>query len=147
MLPLPGKPLAEKTTYTCVITTAVTDSLAQPVEPSVDWQSVRDGVSANGDADAIFDPVVSMLGGHGVSAASIAGMTVFTTQSTIDDVLKIRDVVLPGLPVPSADFTSRPELVFDTDAKLATLLPPTFARDHVRDHRHRVLRQRALPDA
>ena len=131
VLPLPGKPLAEKTTYTCVVTTAVTDPLAQPVEPSADWQSVRDGVSANGDADAIFDPVVSMLGGHGVAAASIAGMTVFTTQSTIDDVVKIRDVVLPSLPVPSADFTSRPELVFDTDAKLATLLPSTFVRDHV----------------
>src|SRR5262249_16724083 len=130
--PLPGKPLAEKTTYTCVVTTAVTDSLAQPVEPSADWQTVRDGVSANGDADAIFDPVVSMLGGHGVPAASIAGMTVFTTQSPADDVLKIRDVVLPGLPVPTADFTSRPELVFDGDAQLTALLGSSNPHDHVR---------------
>src|SRR5262249_32117110 len=130
ILPLPGKPLAGKTTYTCVITTGVTDTLAAPVEASADWLSVRDGASANGDADAIFDPVVTMLGGHGVPAAAIAGMTVFTTQSTFDDVLKIRDVVLPGLPVPTADLTSRPELVFDTDAKLAALLGAN-PHDHV----------------
>jgi hypothetical protein len=92
---------------------------------------VRDGASANGDADAIFDPVVAVLGTHGVPASTIAGMTVFTTQSTFDDVLKIRDVVLPGLPVPAADFTSRPELVFDTDAKLGALLGSNNPHDHV----------------
>src|SRR5262245_46572282 len=132
VLPLPGKPLDAKTAYTCVVTDAVTDTLAQPVEASLDWQSVRDGVSANGDADAIFDPVVTMLGTHGIPAGSIAGMTVFTTQSTTDDILKIRQTVLPGLPVPSADFTSRPELVFDTDAKLTTLLGLNNPHDHVK---------------
>src|SRR5262249_47847430 len=97
-----------------------------------DGVAAGEGGSAKGDGDAIFDPVVTMLAGHGVATASIAGMTVFTTQSTVEDVLKIRDVVLPGLPVPGADFTSRPELVFDSDAKLATLLPVTFPRDHIR---------------
>lgn len=122
ILPIPGKPLAPKTTYTCVVTDLVTSTLAEAAQASADWTSVRDGASANGDADAIFDPVVTMLGGHGVGAASIAGMTVFTTETTADDLLKIRENVLPSLPVPSADFTSRPELVFDTDAKLTTLL-------------------------
>jgi hypothetical protein len=122
ILPLPGKPLAPQTTYTCVVTDGVVNGLAEAALASTDWASVRDGASANGDADAIFDPVVTMLGGHGVGAASIAGMTVFTTESTTADILKIREDVLPALPVPSADFTSRPELVFDTDAKLATLL-------------------------
>ena len=55
----------------------------------------------------------------------------FTTQSTFDDVLKNRDVVLPGLPVPAADFTSRPELVFNTDAKLGALLGANNPHDHV----------------
>jgi hypothetical protein len=132
VLPLPGVPLAPKATYTCVVTSAVTDGLAQPAEASADWQSVRDGVSANGDGDAIFDPVVTMLGAHGVPAASIVGMTVFTTQSTVDDLLTIRQTVLPGLPVPSADFASRPELVFDSDTKLAALLGASTGHDHVK---------------
>jgi hypothetical protein len=122
ILPLPGKPLAPKTTYTCVVTTGVTNASAEAVEASADWIAVRDGASANGDADAIFDTVVSTIGMHGVDAADIAGMTVFTTEATTADILKIREDVLPGLPVPTADFTSRPELVFDTDAKLGTLL-------------------------
>ena len=81
VLPMPGKPLAPKTAYTCVITTAVTNALAEAVTPSADWVSVRDGASANPDADAIFDPVVTMLGTQGLVSASIAAMTVFTTQS------------------------------------------------------------------
>src|SRR5262245_12030975 len=104
VLPVPGTPLAPQTTYTC----GVTNAGAEPAEASTDWLAVRDGTSANGDADAIFDPVVTMLGTHGVAAADIPGMTVFTTQTTTADVLKIREVVLPGLPVPTADFTSRP---------------------------------------
>jgi len=123
VLPVPGRPLAPKTTYTCVVKSAVGD-------PSADWLSVRDGASANSDADAIFDPVVAMLGTHGVAAASIAGMTVFTTESTTADLLTIRDTVLPSLPVPTADFTSQPNLVFAGDAPLQTLLGSN-PHDHV----------------
>jgi hypothetical protein len=126
VLPLPGRPLKPKTTYTCVIRTAVTGG-GSPVEPSADWVSVRDGASANADADAIFDPVVAALGTAGVSSSDIAGMTVFTTQSTTDDLTKIRDVVLPGLATPTANFTSLPNLVFDTPTKLVSLLGRTPA--------------------
>jgi hypothetical protein len=122
ILPVPGKPLAPKTTYACVVTSAVTNAGTEPALASADWLAVRDAASANGDADAIFDPVVTMLGTQSVAAADIAGMTVFTTQSTTADVIKIREDVLPSLAVPTADFTSQPGLVFDTDAKLATLL-------------------------
>src|ERR1051325_10764841 len=121
VLPLPGRPLEAKTTYACVLRTSVTGG-GQPIEPSTDWLSVRDGASANGDADAIFDPVVTTLGAHGVPASAIAGMTAFTTESTTDDLVRIRDVVLPGQPVPTADLTSRPNLVFDTATKLQNLL-------------------------
>jgi hypothetical protein len=121
VLPLPGRPLKATTRYTCVIRTSVTGG-GDPVEPSADWVSVRDGASANTDADSIFDGVVAVLGGAGVPAAQIAGMTVFTTQQTSSDLSKIRDVVLPSLPVPTADLTSRPELVFDTPAELFNLL-------------------------
>src|SRR5437870_5089125 len=99
VLPLPGKPLAPATTYTCVVRRSVTGG-GQPVEPSADWLAVRDGASANGDADAIFDPVVATLGAHGVAASDIAGMTVFTTQSTTGDPVSIQATILPGLPVP-----------------------------------------------
>jgi hypothetical protein len=131
VLPLPGKPLAPKTTYTCVVTTAVANGSAEAAQASADWLTVRDGTSANSDADAICDPVVTMLGTHGVASASIAGMTVFTTESTTSDVLKIRETVLPSLPVPTADFTSQPNLVFDTDPKLLNLLGPNNPHDHV----------------
>jgi hypothetical protein len=124
ILPLPGRPLKPKTSYTCVVRTTLTGG-GDPVTASGDWLSVRDGTSANGDADAIFDPVVSALGGVGVPASAIAGMTVFTTESTTDDLRKIRDVVLPGLPTPTVDFTSQPGLVFDTPAKLQALLGRT----------------------
>jgi len=121
VLPFPGRPLKPKTRYACVVRATVTGG-GNPVEASADWTSVRDGASANTDADAIFDPVVTALGGAGVPASDIAGMTVFTTEATTDDLVKIRDVVLPGLPVPTADFTSRPELVFDNLLELNGLL-------------------------
>jgi len=124
ILPLPGRPLKAKTTYACVLRRSVTGG-GDPVEPSADWVSVRDGVSANGDADAIFDPVVATLGTASVPAGDIAGMTVFTTESTTNDLQRIRDNVLPLQPVPTADFASRPELVFDTPVKLQALLGRT----------------------
>ncbi len=121
LLPLPGRPLKPKTSYVCVVRTSVTGG-GEAVVPSADWLSVRDGTSANSDADAIFDPVVTALGGASVAASSIAGMTVFTTESTTDDLVRIRDNVLPVLGAPSADLVSRPELVFDTPTKLQALL-------------------------
>jgi hypothetical protein len=121
VLPAPGRPLAPATTYTCVVRRSVTGG-GQPVEPAAGWVAVRDGTSANTDADAIHDPVVTMLGGLGVPASDIAAMTVFTTEPTASDLLTIRDTVLPGEPVPAADFTSRPELVFDSPAEITTLL-------------------------
>jgi hypothetical protein len=129
IVPVPGRPLAAKTTYACVVRSTVTGG-GEPVQPQADWVSVRDGTSANTDADAIFDPVVAALGARGVPAGDIAGMTVFTTQSTTDDLLRIRDVVLPGLAVPSADLTSRPELVF-TGADRVTALVGSAGHDHV----------------
>jgi len=129
LLPLPGRPLQPKTRYVCVVRRSVTGG-GEAVEPSADWLSVRDAASANGDADAIFDPVVTALGTAGVPAFEIAGMTVFTTESTTDDLVRIRDDILPAQPVPTADVTSRPELVFDTPVKLQNLLgrpAPTLA--------------------
>jgi len=121
VLPAPGRPLAPKTTYVCVVRRALTGG-GQPIEPSADWLAVRDGTSPSANADAIHDPVVATLVGRGVPAADIAGMTVFTTQSTTADLLAIRSTVLPGLPAPTADFTSRPELVFDSPSELFALL-------------------------
>ena len=89
LLPLPGRPLQPKTRYVCVVRRSVTGG-GDAVEPSADWVSVRDGASPNGDADAIFDPVVAALGTAGVPASEIAGMTVFTTESTTDDLVRIR---------------------------------------------------------
>ncbi len=123
LVPLAGRPLAPKTTYTCVVRTSVTGG-GEPVVPAADFAAVRAGTSPNTDADDIFGPVLAVLAGRGVATSDIAGMTVFTTESTTDDLRRIRDVVLPGLPVPHADFTSRRELVFDTPAKLAALLGP-----------------------
>src|SRR5215470_5292422 len=48
VLPLPGRPLKPKTRYVCVVRRSVTGG-GQPVEPSTDWLTVRDGTSANGD--------------------------------------------------------------------------------------------------
>src|SRR5947199_301668 len=48
LLPVPGKPLAPKTTYACVVRRSVTGG-GQPVEPSADWLAVRDGASPNAD--------------------------------------------------------------------------------------------------
>src|SRR5438132_11923448 len=58
-------------------------------------------------------------------------MTVFTTQSTTADLVSIQAAVLPGLPVPTADFTSQPGLVFEGPARLTDLFgaspPPHVA--------------------
>ena len=46
ILPVPGKPLAPKTTYACVVTSAVANAAAEPALASADWLAVRDGTSA-----------------------------------------------------------------------------------------------------
>src|SRR5262249_30052723 len=124
VLHAPGRPLAPRTPYTGVVRRAVTGG-GQAVTPSADWLSVRDGTSANTDADAIFDPVLAVLAANGVAKSDIAGMTVFTTESTTADLVAIRDQVLPAQPVPTAEFASRPELVFKGAARLEELLGRT----------------------
>jgi len=106
VIPLPGHVLKPQTQYACVLTDDVTDSGAVPVVPTADFIAARSGASGNTDANAIYGTAATYVSTHGGPAiANIAGMAVFTTQSTRESLRQVQTEVLPGLAMPSADFT------------------------------------------
>jgi pimeloyl-ACP methyl ester carboxylesterase len=115
VLPLPGHPLDPQTQYACVVSGAaggVTDGVS-PVVPTADFVAARTHGSANTDANNIYGNAADFVVAHGGPAvADIAGMAVFTTQSTLEPLRLVRANVLPSLVAPTADL-SNAQLIFD----------------------------------
>ncbi len=107
VIPLGGHPLKPQTQYACVLSTAVTGG-GTPVVASADFVAARTHASANTDANDIYgdaaDTVAAIPGAPAV--AGIAGMAVFTTQSTLESLRLVETSVLPSLPMPAADFSN-----------------------------------------
>ncbi|MFQ5478168.1 MAG: hypothetical protein ACE5E4_06085 [Candidatus Binatia bacterium] len=133
VVPVAGTVLRANTSYACVVTTTVQGG-GQPVVPSADFVAARDRTSPNTDANDIYgaaaDTVVA--NGGGLLRSEIAGMAVFTTQDPNADLVAIQTAVLPGLPMPAADFTlTANDFVFDSQAKLDALLGPAVSHANI----------------
>lgn len=115
VVPVPGHVLDPQTQYACVVdggAGGVTGG-GMAVVPSADFMTARTGTSANTDANAIYSSAaatVALFGGPLVT--DNAGMAVFTTQSTLEALRRVQTFVLPGLAMPTADF-SEPDIVFN----------------------------------
>lgn len=133
VVPIPGNVLKPNTTYACVVTSGVQGG-GQPVVPTADFVAARDKTSANTDANDIYgsaaDTVVANAAG--LARANIVGMAVFTTQSPNADLAGIQTTVLPGLPMPTADFSfADHDLVFETPAELDAALGPNTPHSNI----------------
>ena len=127
VIPLAGHPLKPQAQYACVVSTAVTGS-SQPVVASADFVAARTHASTNVDASNIYgnaaDTVAAVSGAPSVS--NIAGMAVFTTQSTLEALRRVQTVVLPSLAMPTADFSATNVIFKDsTPNDLNALYGPT----------------------
>lgn len=127
VIPLPGHVLKPQTQYACVLTTAVAGA-GGPVVATADFTAARTHASGNTDANDIYgdaaDAVAALVGGPAV--ANIAGMAVFTTQSTLESLRLVQSVVLPGFAVPTADFSATQVVFKDgTGNDLNALYGPT----------------------
>jgi hypothetical protein len=115
VIPLPGNVLAPQTEYACVVTDAVTGG-GMAVVASADFALARTHGSSNTDANDIYGDAadtIAAIGGGAPAVANIAGMAVFTTQSTLESLRKVQTIVLPGLAMPTADFSAT-NVVFKT---------------------------------
>lgn len=136
VIPLAGHPLDPQKQYACVVSGAAVGGVTGsglPVVPSADFIAARTHASANSDASNIYgnaaDTVAAIPGAPAVT--DIAGMAVFTTQSTLESLRLVQTVVLPGLPMPTADFSAT-QVIFKnaTPNDLNALYGPT-AHSHL----------------
>lgn len=108
VMPIPGHPLKQMTRYACVLNGGaggVTGG-GMPIVPSADFVAARGGTATNTDANSIYASAATTVAANGGPAvADNAGMAVFTTQSTTEALRLVQTVVLPGLPMPTADFS------------------------------------------
>ncbi|MDF1565445.1 MAG: alpha/beta fold hydrolase [Deltaproteobacteria bacterium] len=106
-----GFPLRPKTTYALWLTTEVLGADDQPLTPpalfaeSIGAPLACEGASVDaGLASAlalIHGPLTDLLGEEGVDLSTLAAATVFTTQSTVDDLEAIYRNIHEDLPAPA----------------------------------------------
>jgi pimeloyl-ACP methyl ester carboxylesterase len=130
VMPVPGNPLKQMRRYACVLNGGgggVTGG-GMAIVPSADFVAARTGASANTDANSIYGSAATFVAANGGPAvADIAGMAVFTTQSTTEALRLVQTSVLPSLANPTADFSDT-LLVFNdltTPGALDALFGPT----------------------
>ncbi len=129
VIPLPGHPLDPQTQYACVVDGGLggVTGGGSPVVPSADFIAARTAASGNTDANDIYGTAAAYVAAHGGPVvADIAGMAVFTTQSTLEALKKVQTVVLPALAVPTADLSDTALVFKDGTANdLDALFGPT----------------------
>ncbi len=115
VVPVPGHPMKQMTRYACVLNGGaggVTGG-GMAIVASGDFTAARTGGSLNSDANSIYGSAATFVSSNGGPAiADIAGMAVFTTQSTTESLRLVQSTVLPSLAMPTADF-SNTALVFN----------------------------------
>jgi hypothetical protein len=119
LLPLQGAPLRPKTTYAAVITTDT------GLEASDEMASIASGIRLPSMTQAAFDEyygALGSLGQAGISAADVAGLSVFTT----DDPTAALGTVLADMlsaPIPKPDTAFKQTDLFDTYCVYEATLP------------------------
>lgn len=88
--PFVGFPLKAKTRYALIVTTKVHDAKGYAIGPDAVFSAgLADGASEVGGR--FFKPLAAFLAARHIAPDSVAGATVFTTQDTIGELLKLRD--------------------------------------------------------
>jgi len=108
---LPRLPLAPRTTYAFAVTRAVRDSLGRPLQPSAAFRnSLCNGIESATVAAwrARLDPLREHLEStDGLVCEDFVMLDFLTTQTTMDDLLAIRDLFDTGaLPIATPSFDS-----------------------------------------
>ena len=107
VLPYPGFPLAERTTYALVVTRRVMSAGGDPVEADADFRTVM-AADAPDDADlarawTIYQPLRDWLDeAGGDQPDDLAAAAVFTTGAPTELLGRVREVILRDVPVPEA---------------------------------------------
>jgi hypothetical protein len=119
LLPLQGIPLRPKTTYAAVITTST------GLEASDEMASIASGIRLPSMTEAAFGEYWGALGSlaqAGVSAADVAGLSVFTTDDPTAELGVVLADMLSG-PIPQPDTPFRQTDLFDTYCVYQATLP------------------------
>jgi hypothetical protein len=88
--PFVGFPLKAKTRYALVVTTRVKSASGDPVAAGPGF--VAGLTSANSEEKGnFFKPLAAFLDAQHIGHDTVAGAAVFTTQATMDELLKLRD--------------------------------------------------------
>jgi hypothetical protein len=107
VLPYPGFPLAERTTYALVVTRRVRSAGGDPIEADDDFRAVL-APDAPDDPDlarahAIYQPLGDWLDeAGGDERADLAAAAVFTTGAPTELLGRVREVILRDVPAPEA---------------------------------------------
>ncbi len=105
-MPALGFPLRPSTRYALVVTTGAAGMEGQPVSPSIELSQVLGMDLAEGPRVAVRDdwqPALDVLGELGISAASIAHLTVFTTNDPTAETIAVANHLRSGA-VAAPDF-------------------------------------------
>lgn len=109
ILPYPGFPLREGTTYAAVVTTRVRDAEGHPLGVSDAWAAVRDGSALDATLRDGYAPLWAYLDDGAPdrdARTDVAAATVFTTQHATDLIPKLRQAIWQ-LPAPTAAALTR----------------------------------------
>lgn len=107
VLPYPGFPLRERTTYALVATRRLLAAGGDPIEPDADFAAVL-AAEAPDDADlarahAIYQPLAAWLDeAGGDEREDVVSAAVFTTGAPTELLGKVREVILRDVPVSEA---------------------------------------------
>ena len=103
LLPFPGVPLREKTTYAAVLTDGVRGTNGSSVRRDRDFQSVLQNAAQDPvlqTAAHAYAPFLTWLASQGDLEKHVMNATVFTTVDATSEMFKLRDAVYSQAPQP-----------------------------------------------
>jgi hypothetical protein len=101
LLPLQGTPMRPSTRYAAYVTTAV------GVQPSAEMTAIASGTQPAGMSSSVFQEytaAITSLGQAGVTASSIAGLAVFTTDDPTAQQQVVYKAAMAAVPAPDRLF-------------------------------------------
>jgi hypothetical protein len=102
VVPLQGRPLRPGTTYAAVVLRTLGDVKGLPLEVSTSMSALAQGKTPAGmssSAAAEYTSALAALAKAHVKAADVAGLSVFTTDTELEQFQKVKDAML-SLPLP-----------------------------------------------
>ncbi len=104
LVPVPGFPLRQKTTYAAILTDSIVGKDGVAIRPAADFVAAMASGSADdavGKARAAYAPLATFLGTHADLKQHLVNATVFTTLDATSLIAKIRAAVYAQVPAPT----------------------------------------------